>query len=155
MDNGIDAMSGAMHKVIGVACVGYHSTGDIIDLAALNSLTCLQLFANEGNGGVTRSRHNVEDSKVAMRNLFAGTGKSHPGIVGVDGFRFWHVRPEVEEDQVATLDGAVLLASRSIMGIADIGVDGYMYIGLDQSQLFDQCQETLLHAVFIHCCARA
>src|SRR5205807_9884518 len=95
------------------------------------------------------------DPKLAVRDLIASTGKSHPGIIGIDGTRFRQVCPEVEEYQVSVLDGAVLLTGGTIMWIADVGVDGYMHVGSNQSQLLDQGQETLLHAVLVHRHVRA
>src|SRR5579875_155118 len=134
----VNVVPSAMHVVIAVAGSGDDRARDIIDLAALNAPALLQLLAHEMDGGVTRPAHDIEDFKLAFRNLLASAGKSHPRVIGIDGARLRQVCPEVEKYQVATLDGAMLLSGRPVMRIADVGIDGYMRIGPGQSQAGNQ-----------------
>src|SRR5947209_267180 len=109
---GGNAMAGAMHEVIGITGLSNYSADDIIDLPPFDGHPCCQMFPHKSNASIPRTTHNLEDVPLALGNLMASSGKGHPGIVSVDSARIRQMCPEVEEYQVATLNGAVRCACR-------------------------------------------
>src|SRR5215469_13003323 len=148
-----NTMAGTMHKVIPVTGAGDDCAGNIIYLATLDALICCQLFAHKGDACVTRPLHDLEYFTLVRGDLVACASKSHPGIIGEDRIGFRQVRPEVEQDQVSALNGAVIVPGWLIERVAGIRVDCYMWrIVQDQSgMLYDGC-EPLHDAVFIERC---
>lgn len=126
VDRGADAVTGTMDKVVREASLGDYRASDVVYLPALDGLIFRQPLTHEGDGRVSCSFDNLEHFALAERDLFNGASEGHPGIVGVDCARVGQVRPEVEEDQVAALYGTVIGGSGFVVGVAGIGVDGYM-----------------------------
>ena len=65
------------------------------------------------------------------------------------------MRPEVEEDQVAALDGAVIGGGGFVVRVAGVGVDGYVWDIGDRACLLQEGEKALLDAVFIEWLVRA
>src|SRR5947209_6875999 len=146
---GGDAMAGPMDKVISITCPGDHPPDDIIDLPPFDGSIGCQTFPHKSDAGISRPAHNLEDVTLALRNLVASSGEGYPGIVSVDGTRAWQMRPEVEEYQIATLNGTVCCARRLVVRVAAMCIGSHNSCFRHQSGLLNHTNKALLHAIFV------
>ena len=149
VEDGADVVAGTVDEVVRVVSLGDYRAGDVVYLPALDGLVIRQPLAYEGDGRVSCSFDDFEDFALAEGDLFTGACEGHPGIVGVDCARVGQVRPEVEEDQVTALDGAVIGGGGFVVRVAGVGVDGYVRDIGDGACLLQEGEKALLDAVFI------
>jgi len=98
-----DGMTSAMREIFSKASFSDHATRDIIDIGAPDRFARAHILSHELDRGVTRVAHDVEYLGVFFRYRFADiTG---PGLIGKDRAGLAQFRSEIEQDEIAALDG--------------------------------------------------
>src|SRR5205085_7476047 len=59
--------------------------------------------------------HDLKDALVLFRHRLADVAR--PSLIGIDRFRLLQLRPHVEEDEVAALNGRMHICGRAVMRI--------------------------------------
>src|SRR5262245_3924825 len=99
-----------MDKMATVAGTLDHSAGRLIDFPTLQRPALGVGLSHAVNSGVTCGGNNIEDLSVLIRCLL--TDKSDARQVTVDGAWTVELRPQVDQDKIALLDGGVAARAR-------------------------------------------
>src|SRR5262249_52173692 len=89
-----DAMAGAMHESLGIACLGDRVSGRRLDLPTMNRAAVHDCLSNEFDSAIPRVPHDPKNLGILGRHALAEI--SYPGDVIIDICGTTELRPDVE-----------------------------------------------------------
>src|SRR5688572_29801300 len=137
-----------MDEVLTVAFAGDELAGGLIDLPAGDLAPGLGRFLHGAHANVARIAHDLEDLAMAIAGGLAD--EAAPGDVVEDGAGLDELGPDVEQNEVAFLDGLRGGGTRLVVRVAAVRVhahDGRVFG--HQALAPEGLQDPLLHQVLI------
>src|SRR6185369_3333294 len=150
---GADGVPGAVEEVLAVAGFLDHRARRVVDLEAADRLVRIAAL-HQLPGGVAGARDVGEDLVLAVGGR--GSTDAAPGDVGVDARRLLLLGPQVDEQEVAGLDGFAVAGTGLVVRIGAVGVDADDRIALaPHPGLREGVDDPALHGVLVHHVAAA